>query len=148
MRSHRFVTPRGLRRLWDVFPSGARAACSRVFFANGPEPFLMTQSEFPRAGRRTRVGHLLRKANNCERPGARVRPTEKKVNFSVALAFYFVTSVLALLPQPPTATGNDFADVTRLSIAAAAPPLLNGTPAIAKPISTPQSVPISISSLK
>src|SRR5262245_26164701 len=29
MRSHRFVTPRGLRRLRDVFPSYARAACRR-----------------------------------------------------------------------------------------------------------------------
>src|SRR5262245_9778185 len=73
MRSHRFVTPRGLRRLRNVFPSAARAACSRVFFANGPEPFLMTRSEFRHAGRRTRAGHLLRKANNCERPVARVR---------------------------------------------------------------------------
>ncbi len=49
MRSHRFVTPCGFRRLRDVFPSVARTACSRVFFANGPEPFLWRCANFDMA---------------------------------------------------------------------------------------------------
>jgi hypothetical protein len=79
MRPHRFVTPCGFRRLRDVFPSGVRAACSRVFFANGPKPLSVRWRISTRRSRR-RDGHVLRKANparcaehrNCERPVARV----------------------------------------------------------------------------
>jgi hypothetical protein len=75
MRPHRFVTPCGLRRLRDVFPSVARSACSRVFFANGPEPCRLPCANFRSgspalAGRRHAAkGERLRAAGRARQSG-------------------------------------------------------------------------------
>jgi len=92
MRPHRFVTPRGFRRLRDVFPSVASAACSRVFARERARAVYERGANFCLTGRRPTGGRVTCRATDKPRRLPFLRVPTLTPTASVVTASVFPTS--------------------------------------------------------